>query len=407
MKMVRAPTPERMDAIMEPRNSSSGHRMRMIVAAVIALLVSITILLAGLWPLQFHPENHARWIPGDSGIRFGRLGMVYSKQPVYGSQLALQPGQPMSIELAIRPAAEPSNGIGNILTIFDESGHDVLLLGQWKNHFILRTSVNGDAGILSYRETGVDNVLQMNVLRHLCAVFQPNGVAIYIDGQPAHFSHRFPVPPQGKGGTANLILGNSPDGKNSWKGDFFFLSFYGGTLTPEEVSRLHLARSGGSDVPEELPAPPVLSYSFDEHIGTIARNREDSHYDLSIPPEFHMPIKTFLVPPWKEHPRLLPYLKDVIVNVLGFIPFGFFCMALFHREAQPSSTAAIGVEMLGLGVSLAIELTQAYLPTRSSSLMDVFSNLLGTVIGILLFRRTLHFFNRTLALRSQIAISKR
>ena len=359
---------------------AAEKRRKVTLLHLACFTVSITILLAGLWPLQFHPENHAHWIPGHSGIRFGRLGMVYSKQPVYGSQLAIQPGQPMSIELAIRPAAEPSYGIGSILTIFDESGQDLILLGQWKNHLILRSSINSADGIHSYRETGVDNVLQREVLRHLCVVFQADGVAIYIDGRPAHFTHRFPLPPQGKGGTANLVLGNSPAGKNSWKGDFFFLSFYGRMLTPDEVSRLYLARRGGPDVPKELPAPPVLSYSFDEHAGTIARNREDRRYDLSIPPEFHVLMKNFLVPPWKEHAHLLPYLLDVIVNVLGFIPFGFFFMALFRREAQPPSTAAaLGVAILGLGVSLGIELAQAYLPTRSSSLMDVFSNLILSV----------------------------
>lgn len=310
----------------------------------------------------------------------------------------------MSIELSLRPATEPSNGFGSILTIFDESGHDVILIGQWKNHLILRSSIDGGEGNDSYRETGVDNVLQKKDLRHLCIVFQADGVAIYIDGQPANFTHRFPVPPQGKGGTASLILGNSPTGKNSWEGDFYLLAFYGRVLTPEEVSRLHLTRNVGPGLPEELPATPVLSYSFNERVGSTARNREDRRYDLSIPPEFHMPVKTILVPPWKEHPRLLPYLKDVIVNVLGFIPFGFFYMALFRREAQPSYATAFGVAILGLGASLAIELTQAYLPTRSSSLMDVFCNLLGTVIGILLLRQARRLPGRSVQGNSRRAV---
>ena len=161
----------------------------------------------------------------------------------------------MSIELAIRPAAEPPNGIGNILTIFNESGQDLIMIGQWKNHLILRSSIDSADRIHSCRDTELDNVLRTEVLRHLCVVFQVDGVAIYIDGRPARFTRRFPLPAQGKGGTGKLVLGNSPAGKNSWKGDFFFLSFYGQMLTPDEVSRLYLARRDGPDVPEELPAP--------------------------------------------------------------------------------------------------------------------------------------------------------
>jgi VanZ family protein len=43
------------------------------------------------------------------------------------------------------------------------------------------------------------------------------------------------------------------------------------------------------------------------------------------------------------------------------------------------------VALLGMGMSLSIELTQAYLPTRDSSLIDVLMNSLGTILGIALF----------------------
>ncbi len=42
--------------------------------------------------------------------------------------------------------------------------------------------------------------------------------------------------------------------------------------------------------------------------------------------------------------------------------------------------------LLGFCVSLTIELTQAYLPTRGSSLLDVINNTLGTAIGAFLLK---------------------
>jgi len=42
--------------------------------------------------------------------------------------------------------------------------------------------------------------------------------------------------------------------------------------------------------------------------------------------------------------------------------------------------------ILGMGLSLAIELSKAYLPTRDSSLADVASNFAGTILGIVIFQ---------------------
>jgi VanZ family protein len=43
--------------------------------------------------------------------------------------------------------------------------------------------------------------------------------------------------------------------------------------------------------------------------------------------------------------------------------------------------------ILGIAVSLFIEISQAYLPTRDSSLVDVAMNSAGTIIGIVFFSR--------------------
>ena len=46
----------------------------------------------------------------------------------------------------------------------------------------------------------------------------------------------------------------------------------------------------------------------------------------------------------------------------------------------------MAVVMLGAGISIAIELLQVFLPTRDSSLTDVAANVLGTYVGIRLYR---------------------
>lgn len=78
-------------------------------------------------------------------------------------------------------------------------------------------------------------------------------------------------------------------------------------------------------------------------------------------------------------------LVDIGLNIIGFMPFGFFLAAWLHRTKHLSPGCILGISLfLGFSFSLGLELTQAFLPTRDSSLMDVISNTVGTGIGSIL-----------------------
>jgi glycopeptide antibiotics resistance protein len=78
----------------------------------------------------------------------------------------------------------------------------------------------------------------------------------------------------------------------------------------------------------------------------------------------------------------LAYVNDGVVNVLGFIPFGFF-LTLWMIKTRQWSRGTIILIAVGLGalVSLTIELVQVFIPVRDSSLMDLMCNTFGTLIG--------------------------
>ena len=73
--------------------------------------------------------------------------------------------------------------------------------------------------------------------------------------------------------------------------------------------------------------------------------------------------------------------------MIGFIPFGFFFCALLLKLTCMGrlSTSAV-VFILGVVLSVAIEVSQAYLPTRDSSSTDVAMNSLGTILGIVMYQ---------------------
>lgn len=83
-------------------------------------------------------------------------------------------------------------------------------------------------------------------------------------------------------------------------------------------------------------------------------------------------------------PLLLTFTPfDAVINVLAYIPFGLLVgLALRARFAVAASL--IIAFSCGVALSAGMEYLQMYLPTRTSSNLDVLTNSAGTLIGALL-----------------------
>ena len=89
--------------------------------------------------------------------------------------------------------------------------------------------------------------------------------------------------------------------------------------------------------------------------------------------------------PWGPTAIQMSDLDDVAINILGFLPFGFIVYR-YRRLAKPDGRVrnVVWAVCAGATLSLAIELTQVWLPNRTSSATDLFCNTLGTFLGVLL-----------------------
>jgi VanZ family protein len=77
------------------------------------------------------------------------------------------------------------------------------------------------------------------------------------------------------------------------------------------------------------------------------------------------------------------FLRDVLVNLLVYIPVGFF-FVLEERPDRPAWLRTIRAALAGAALSLCMECLQYYFPPRVPSLIDLFNNTLSAAAGGLL-----------------------
>jgi VanZ family protein len=121
-------------------------------------------------------------------------------------------------------------------------------------------------------------------------------------------------------------------------------------------------------------------YTFEEGGGSVVHNRAPStEPDLLISTRlkrFRPKILEF------PHPFKKSDVEDTIINIVGFIPFGFL-LTLYLRNVKGFSKgkAVLLSVILGAITSLFIELAQVLLPTRDSSALDLINNIIGSIAG--------------------------
>ena len=86
-------------------------------------------------------------------------------------------------------------------------------------------------------------------------------------------------------------------------------------------------------------------------------------------------------------PPRIPPLRDIVLNILLFVPFGFSLACLGEKKKWPRRLLPTLTLIVSLAFSFAIELLQMFMPTREGSWPDVLTNAIGGVMGLWLFRR--------------------
>jgi hypothetical protein len=180
--------------------------------------------------------------------------------------------------------------------------------------------------------------------------------------------------------TGQLIINNSAVAHAGGAGQLRGIAIYNRELTAAEaLEHSHAWIRNGQPATSEDPGLVAL-YLFREGSGNVVHNQIKSGVDLYIPDRYLVLHEPFLRVPWKEFYPTWGYCQDVMVNIVGFMPFGF-CFYAYFRWVAERSRPLLAAVALGASVSLTIEVLQSFLPTRDSGMTDLMTNTLGTTLG--------------------------
>jgi hypothetical protein len=342
--------------------------MKTQVLALICAGVLTVMLVLGLWPFRA-PDNGVRWLGYRSGLAFGPNSSVMSSGtlPIYN------PAQPSgaTVEMWLQPAS------------------------IWDKRTLLAFCTPEKPGGLSFRQVladltiraGKHEVVLERIFRRSTPLFLTiaagaDGTALYVNGSLVRTVTGLRLSPADF--TGRLVVGDSPGHGNGWQGELYGLAIYRRSLSSTEVIRNYAAwvQSGR---PEQFDvAHDSALYLLNERSGAAVHNASASGPDLFIPARYTVADQTFLNPFWHEFQLSRSYWSSVVKNIIGFIPLGF-CFYPWFRALGFTRTA-IATVAVGTATSLTIEVLQAWLPTRDSGTTDIFTNTLGTWIGVVAYR---------------------
>ena len=132
-----------------------------------------------------------------------------------------------------------------------------------------------------------------------------------------------------------------------------------------------------------MDAGTTALYTFSERTGERAGNGAIPGRFLEIPHRLAVIHRNILQ--WNL--RLTKSgLLDIMLNVLGFIPFGLLTAASLRQALHwPKRRSAIVAVVSAAVLSFGIEFVQAYIPGRDSSSTDLLMNTVGAGLGALLW----------------------
>ena len=349
-----------------------GKRARLIWGTLFLAVVA-ACLCAGLWPFA-PPANDAHWVPGQNALRFARYGTALSRTVLH---FPTPEPSACTVEVFLRPRTPWTRGAP--LSFYRrETGTSFEIQQVYADLQI--ALVKGKSG--PDPQSSTLEIRDVFLKPEFLLTITSNGhqTSVYVNGELLLTSASLTLSSSDLSGL--VILGNAPVRNRQWTGQVRGLAVYADELRPQTVLRHSADWANGVAPLSTGTDKPVALYLFRERDGRIVHDEGSSRADLDVPARYVTVDQIRFERPASEA-RDANYKSDAAFNVYGFIPLGFVG-GLFFTCFLRRGLAAMAAIAIGFAVSLTIEYGQSFLPTRYSGTTDLFTNTLGTALGVLL-----------------------
>jgi len=349
--------------------------MKPTLLGVLCVLVLCVIFPLGLWP--FHaPRNDVTWLKQSNGIVLGRYGSVLSSREFGGSG-----GAGASVEIWAQP--DRWNGSAALLALYRPGSHVLFEVKQSLTDLEVAIETGRGSKAHFYAGEALGSALREKKPVFITVTSGEDGTRVYLDGALRMTAPRFVIPPEVFAG--RLIVGDGPLQPDSFRGRIRGVAIYDRDLNGAQVFD-HYRSWTGRGAPEIAQGERNTAlYLFNEKTGRVIHNLVSGGVDLDIPNSYTVMDKIALEPFWTEFDFSESYWSGNLKNIVGFLPVGF-CFYAWILALRPIGKNVLLTVFLGFLISLTIEVFQIFLPTRDSGTTDLFTNTLGTYLGVFCYR---------------------
>jgi len=368
-------------------------------------LFFVYVLILGgflLWPFDFFSRvrNDARWIGNSKGVEFLETGQAISNSSSQEFFDRLVKGSGLTLELWIQTEDLKQSGPARILSYSIDTRFRNFTIGQLREKLAVRlrtteTSPNGMNPHLI-----IDDTFNYKGPQHMVVVYNFSEQRVYINGELKAQSEIL------KGNFSNwdpsciIVIGNELTGNRPWKGKIYYVAVFNRPLTEQEIRenyltglRFKINKESTKHTGFEAKGP-LVRYLFDEGKGDVINDSGSglNSVNLFMPKYIVQKIKPFLGVS-TEYLQNKSRVSDIIINILIFIPLGLVIHGMLRTRFGLTLKISMAALFAGTLFTLGFESIQYFSMTRSSSLIDVCTNMIGITMGILIYRAYNLFLN--------------
>lgn len=358
-------------------------RQSFFLLSAVTVLVILGMLYFGVRLKGFRSENNVQWSDMGNGLAFSRSALAHT-DGFFTPAVDNVKGR-LTIELAIEPQFFQYKYFKFLLSVHSGEDAHQLVIGQWRSSLVI---MNGNDYSNRLRTPKIYLQLDKSAKTPQLVTLVSNnlGTRIFIDGALKKHNKRLFLRYPIKTAQSKLVVGNGVSGNNPWDGTFFGVALYDDDLGDAVVQNHYQVWRAGHDFNRFASESPRLLYAFDEGKGEVVHNLMGDELDLMVPNRMKALETRVLSWPAAADLLRIGLLKDYFVNLIGFMPLGFFLFATLCRLEVVGGRASWVITVLfAFCFSLLIESAQAWIPSRDSSMLDLILNNMGSWSGIVLF----------------------